>query len=333
MKKHSSIYMKTNNHLPSILIYSSEYWPFYKIIKKILRNKGYKVEVYIYPQEKNKLKYFSEIYNLFKIGYKKYNVIHAYFGTAGLIANIQRKIPVITTYCGSDLLGVTDDDYNYNFTKSFLFRFASLLAYNFSVNTTTLSKKLEDELPNNKKNTIIPLGVDTDHFKSVPSEDARKILGWSIDDIYVLFPSEKNRSVKRYYLAEKLISSIDINYKINLISLDEPNMYDKLPLIMSASNFLVFVSKHEGSPNVIREALSCNLPIFSFDVGDVKEQIKDVKNCFCVDQDDLVSLKKIVSKFLTDNAFSRSDGREKIINYTWVNYVDSITKLININVR
>jgi len=325
--------MNNNNDLPSILIYSSEYWPFYEVIMKILRKKGYIVDLYVYPQKKQTLKYFFELINLFKIDFKKYDVVYAYFGTAGFLANVQRKVPVITTFCGSDLLGVINNDYSYSNLKSYIFKFSSLLAYSLSIRTTTLSKKLENQLPLRKKNEIISLGVDISHFQPVSLESSRKVLGWNQNDIYVLFPAEKNRPVKRYFLAQEIISSIELNKKINLISLDEPNMYDRLPLIMSASNLMVFVSKHEGSPNVIREALSCNLPIFSFDVGDVKEQIKDVNHCYCFKQDDIYSLKSKISNFLSYNAFKRSDGRKKMINYSWINYVDRIINLIKKSVN
>ena len=321
--------MNRDNDLPSILIYSSEFWPFYEVIIKILRKKGYMVDLYVYPQDKRMLKYFYELYNLSKIDFKKYDVVHAYFGASGFLANLQRRVPVITTFCGSDLLGVINNDFKYNYLKSYIFKSASKLAYLLSKRTTTLSKELESKLPSSKKNQIVSLGVDISHFHPVSIEDSRKILGWNQNDIYVLFPAEKNRPVKRYFLAKKIIASIELNKKINLISLDEPNMYEKLPLIMNASNLMVFVSKHEGSPNVIREALSCNLPIFSFDVGDVKEQIKHINHCVCVRQDDIYSLKSKIKSFLSANAYKRSDGRKKMINYSWENYVDLTIKLIN----
>ena len=326
------VYMKKNDTPFSVLIYSNEYWPFYNNIIKIMREKGYKIDIYIYPQKKNLFKYFFEIIKLYRINFSEYKIIHAYFGTAGFVANLQRSVPVITTYCGSDLLGVLTKGNNYNYLKSILFKAASLFAYKFSVQTTTISRKLEEELPNNKNNVIIPLGLDTDHFNPINSQKARSILGWEKEAIYILFPANKNRSIKRHFIAKRIVSNIKKDVKVNLFSLDEPNMYEKLPLIMSAVNLMIFVSKHEGSPNVIREALSCNLPIFSFDIGDVKEQIEDVTYCHCIDQDDINTMELLIGDYLRDNPFSRSNGREKIINYKWNNYVDRLIKLYGENI-
>jgi glycosyltransferase involved in cell wall biosynthesis len=52
---------------------------------------------------------------------------------------------------------------------------------------------------------------------------------------------------------------------------------------MIASDFLIFTSIHEGSPNVIKEALACNLPIISVDVADVKQRIEHIQGCYLVD--------------------------------------------------
>ncbi len=36
----------------------------------------------------------------------------------------------------------------------------------------------------------------------------------------------------------------------------------------------------EGSPNAIKEAMACNIPIVSTDVGDVKDVIANTKGCY-----------------------------------------------------
>ena len=46
---------------------------------------------------------------------------------------------------------------------------------------------------------------------------------------------------------------------------------------MNACHGVLLTSDNEGSPNVIREALSCGTPVFAFDVGDVREQLAGTK--------------------------------------------------------
>src|SRR5258708_15921936 len=53
---------------------------------------------------------------------------------------------------------------------------------------------------------------------------------------------------------------------------------------MNACDALVFTSRQEGSPNVVKEALACNLPVVSVAIGDVPERLRDLAGCeVCAD--------------------------------------------------
>ena len=59
----------------------------------------------------------------------------------------------------------------------------------------------------------------------------------------------------------------------------------KIPVYMSAANVLVVTSMQEGSPNVVKEALACDLPVVSVAVGDVPERLRDVEGTeLCADE-------------------------------------------------
>ena len=129
-----------------------------------------------------------------------------------------------------------------------------------------------------------------------------------------------------------MVDEISNDEEIVLVSLDEPNMYSRLPVIMSACNLMIFVSKHEGSPNVIREGLSCNLPIFSFGIGDVSEHLIDVKYSEIVFNENIKKMRKQIQNFLLKNPNARSNGRKKMVNLSWHNHAKALVELYEKNI-
>jgi glycosyltransferase involved in cell wall biosynthesis len=54
---------------------------------------------------------------------------------------------------------------------------------------------------------------------------------------------------------------------------------------MNACDALVFTSMQEGSPNAVKEALACDLPVVSVAVGDVPLRLQGVEGCeLCPDE-------------------------------------------------
>jgi len=54
---------------------------------------------------------------------------------------------------------------------------------------------------------------------------------------------------------------------------------EQMPAFYSASDVLLLTSDWEGSPNVVKEALACDLPVVSVPVGDVEERIRGLPAC------------------------------------------------------
>jgi glycosyltransferase involved in cell wall biosynthesis len=80
-----------------------------------------------------------------------------------------------------------------------------------------------------------------------------------------------------------------------------------MPLLMSAADCLLLTSSIEGSPNVVKEAIQCNLPVVTTRVGDVEEVLAGVEpSWFCDANPDAVGA--ALAECLREPR--RSNGRE-----------------------
>ena len=98
-------------------------------------------------------------------------------------------------------------------------------------------------------------------------------------------------------------------YSLLLVPLkDIPS--DQVVYYYNAADVTLLTSLHEGSPNVIKEAMACNCPIVSTDVGDVKDVIADTDGCYITTYDP----KDVVEKIKMALEFGkRTKGRERIV--------------------
>ena len=88
--------------------------------------------------------------------------------------------------------------------------------------------------------------------------------------------------------------------------------YEKVPLYMNACDAMVFPSDSEGSPQVVKEAMACNLPVVSADVGDVAEIFSGVEGCFICPREPESMAEKLA--FILERGY-RTDGRGKTRRY------------------
>lgn len=125
-----------------------------------------------------------------------------------------------------------------------------------------------------KKLFLQPLGVDYDLFQPMVKEEACKKLGIRSEK-YVLFSDKSNTTLKRRDIATNIVNELKMGYELLPMCSVSPDM---VPVYINASDFILLTSDEEGSPNIVREALSLNKRVFSVDVGDVKQQISGLKD-------------------------------------------------------
>src|SRR5207245_7576658 len=107
---------------------------------------------------------------------------------------------------------------------------------------------------------VIPSGIDFELFRRMPREEARGRLGLPRTDHLVLFVGNPNLARKRYALAQRAVAILNRSLPAQLI-VGWGVPHTDIPILMSACDALVFTSMQEGSPNAVKEALACDLPV------------------------------------------------------------------------
>lgn len=228
---------------------------------------------------------------------KRYDLIHAHYSYSGFVASLSMSgLPVVVSLMGTDI-------YKSALERFFIVIFARIFWKFVIVKSKKMKKMIKI-----RNVRVIPNGVDLEKFKIIDKDYARSKIGFRKDKKYILFASDPMRKEKNFKLALesfKLLSGNNVELEI-LDKVDNSLM----PFYLNASDLLLVTSKWEGSPNIVKEALACNLPIVSTDVGDVKERLKGVMNSYICSscQEDISNKIKLVL-----SASCRSNGREIIV--------------------
>ena len=241
------------------------------------------------------------------------HIVHAHFGTVtGLFAALAAlDRPLVITYRGSDLNRVSSAAHWREKTRAFLGRFLSQLAALRAGRIVCVSPQLRDRLWWRRWNAVIlPSGVDPDLFLPEPQARARERLGWSDSERVILFNAGHDARIKRLDLAQQSADMARAALPaVRLEVLDGSTPPDRIPVLMNAADCLLLTSDAEGSPTVIQEALACNLPVVSVDVGDAVERLQGVQRARIVDRDPRAIADALVDLLTVPG---RSDGRHKL---------------------
>ena len=268
--------------------------PFVKEQGDSLKEIGLEID-YFLIKGKGITGYLKNYFNLIRlIKTNTYDIIHAHYGLSGLLATFQSHVPVIITFHGSDV--------NLNRTNFYLSFVASRLSDANIFVHKSLSKKLS--LSSNQTE-IIPCGVNLNLFKPIDKLASRDRLGLDHNYYYVLFSSSFNNKIKNASLAKLALSNFE-----NIILLEMKGYSrEEVHLLMNAVDILIVTSHSETGPLVVKEALACNCPIISTDVGDVKELVNSTRNCYIVEYD-AKHIEQRIRDILSSN--KKSDGRAAV---------------------
>ncbi len=218
---------------------------------------------------------------------RRYDVVHAHYGHSGVLARLQRRAPVLLSYCGDDLLGTpTPDGHGLTRRSVVLARSFARLSHVLEA-TITKSEEMARLLPSRsrERNTIIPNGVDLARFEPMPKDLARARVGWNGRRKNLLFvgnPAFPRKNVRLAQAVRDELLSRGIEVELRIAWQVAP---EEMITWMAASDVLLFPSLFEGSPNTVKEAMAMELPIVSAPVGDVPERLRGVEGTFVVERD------------------------------------------------
>lgn len=209
-------------------------------------------------------------------------------------------------------------------------------ALNFADRILSVSEDLKLHIVNlgvnENKVIVVPNGVDTEKFKPRGKENARSLLNLPLDKNIVLFVGSL-RSIKGVdYLIEAAKDFVDTNTELYMVGRDDglkkslmktaqelkindfvkfigPVNHEDIPVWISASDILVLPSLSEGRPNVVLEALACEVPVVATDVGGIPELMINGETGYLVPAKNSTELSKKVNKLLEDENLRKKMGK------------------------
>jgi glycosyltransferase involved in cell wall biosynthesis len=256
-----------------------------------------------------KLKYLQAIPRVRALA-RSVDLVHAHFGYCGWLAKLQSRVPIVVSFMGDDLLGTPKATGELEWFSRQMVRLNRRLA-TFADAVIVKSREMAEVIAPVEPD-IIPNGVDLRAFQPRDRHTARRQLGLASESRIVLFPGNPHNPRKGHALAAAAVrcASERLGEEIQLLPLWGIRP-DQVATYMNACNAMLLTSLIEGSPNVVKEAMACNLPLVAVPVGDVAELLENVPG-YAVCPRDANSLgEQLVQTLTSSNAIG---GRDAIIS-------------------
>ena len=282
-----------------------------------LRRFGHTVDIVNILGFRSKLNYLKGAVDVVrKTSSTAYDIVHAHYGLTAFPAWFRFQAPLVITLHGSDLLGGRFE------------RLCSGIICRFSDAVIVVSEEMRQRVPG----IVIPCGIDLNLFRPYKRDEARARLGWPLDKYLILFPFDPGRRVKRYDRAKAAVERLSEDgiggELITVFGVDNREM----PWHYSAADAMILCSDREGSPTSVKEALACNLPVVSTDVGDVREIMSGIAGTRICTQE-ISDIARCLREVLGVSRRRDFDGRAAMTRYDETRTVERIVVLYRDAVR
>ncbi|MBR4564727.1 MAG: glycosyltransferase family 4 protein [Paludibacteraceae bacterium] len=233
-----------------------------------------------------------------------YDVIHAHYSWSAYLASIASiglHVPMIASLMGNDIL----DHWWYPLLARTV---AAIKPWKAVI---VKSKEMRNRV-GIKRAFVVPNGVNMDVFNEREKESCQQHLGWDSGKKHVLFPATPTEARKNWSLAESAVNRLNMSgeYKIELHGMVGVTN-NETPIWYNAADAVVLPSYYEGSPNAVKEAMACNTPIVTTDMGDCRERLEGVEGCYVANTYETDEFAELLSNALRHNG--KTKGRERLI--------------------
>jgi len=240
-----------------------------------------------------------------KIRELKPDVIHAHWGSLLsllTVFSLNSQSRFVLTLRGSDVNRVPGEGFLGWLVRKTCSKFSTTRADK----VICVSDQLKRELKISPSNIeVIPDGTDTGVFFPRDKMQARKFLEWDEEEKVVFFyegnrPGPKGRETVDAVMEE--LEKDSRNFRLHVVQVGHSQYL--LSMMLSASDCMIFASLSEGSPNIVREAISCRCPVVTVLVGDVDKWISDSTLGRIVDRDP-VKLAENIKEMIGNSVLSK----------------------------
>jgi glycosyltransferase involved in cell wall biosynthesis len=230
-------------------------------------------------------------------GLASYDLIHAHYGYNGVVARCQWRKPLVLTLMGSDVYR----KYERPIARVLVRLVSAVIVPGAQMKT----------LIDNHPADVIPCGIDLDTFVPMNRAQMRQKHNLADDKKLVLFPYNPARAyTKRPDIIQAAVNQIDGAEMVIVYGKTSQDVAE----YMNACDAFAMASSYEGSPAAVREALACNLPVVSVDVGDVKVHLAGVSGCYICERDPVDMAAKLRQVFADGKPLDK--GREYALQFS-----------------
>lgn len=204
---------------------------------------------------------------------QRFDLVHAHYGLAGWVARLAGAKPLVVTFHGTDV------------RHHLVGHLSRRLAWRVDL-VAGVSRALflpEDGrpgLPAVPGSAVLPCGPDLRRFEPLARAEARRRLGLDPEGAYLFFPANPARPEKRHDRAKAVADACEADLLTG--GSIEP---EQMPLWINAANAVLVTSDYEGFGMAAVEALACEVPVLSTDVGIAPYALGGIEGCLCASFD------------------------------------------------